>query len=953
MAAAVVRVLRGGALDDRTPRDERSDQVGGRRSIRVREADLAPALEDLVREPAQRPDVAILVGDVGEQQKVDVFRQSVALPVEHQLAVLRDTERTRVERGEPECLGLPVAERHARAAQPGAQPGEPQAAAQVDRVTTFERGPAEQAPEQSDRRRPDLRPVGPRAVVVRSDVGSDDLVGAAGGRKPDRTQSSPREFGLGQRAWSGHGPPSDGFALRVATPRDAEFGHRIRRAPSVPMKQGPQRLLAFAALAVPLAVMAVVGSSELGHQTERAERALAAQAADYVREVEREVEDAMARADSLLDEVPSLDGVRAAAASRSLRSREPAVLGLMVLDSEGALLFPRSAPREIETLPFQRPSALSSIRRAEVLELLGDEEGAREALLEVVGRLNDDGTRFVSRENVALRAHFMLAGLLRKTGDLDGAEEQYLIALVEAFGPTNRPSDRDASRSTVGLWSELGLAELDVIRGRGPSRALDLAVEIADGGHDSVSEPMLQAVLDSIAEIVADEPGAPAALARTRADDALRRTGRTFADEYGAFLRESVRRRLERAPRDGSAVRWVHAGPGGAQLLAIRPARDGERQGSIDEFDGAAWIGVRLDLDQLLAEALAERLAAGSGPFALGVSDSEGAPIVPPLAMDVSASEARAEVTTSTGLRLFAAPLDPAALVAERRRSLRNRTLLFILLCATAGGGALLLLRSVARESEVAALKIALVSRVTHDLKTPLALIRMYAETIGRGRARTQEETSRFAGIVLREADVLTRMVERVLDFSRKEAGTLTYSPRLCDVRDSLEMLGEAFRPHAEARNIRFSVDLPDASLETRVDPGAFESAVLDLLENATKYTSPEATDPEIELRAQADDRTLVLEVADRGIGIPESERERVFDSFIRGSNAGEARGSGLGLSLVRHFARAHGGDAVAEPRDGGGTIIRMTLPLDSTPAEDLGTTGPHAARVPAIRALR
>lgn len=719
------------------------------------------------------------------------------------------------------------------------------------------------------------------------------------------------------------------------------------------MKQGSQRLLAFAALAVPLAVMAVVGSSELGHQTERAERALAAQAADYVREVEREVEDAMSRADRLLDAIPALDDVRAAAASRSLRAREPAVLGLMVLDSDGGLLFPRSAPREIETLPFQRPSALSSIRRAEVLELLGDEEGAREALLEVVGRLNDDGTRFVSRENVALRAHFMLAGLLRKTGDLDGAEEQYLIALVEAFGPTTRPSDRDASRSTVGLWSELGLAELDVIRGRGASRALDLAAEIADGGHDSVSEPMLQAVLDAVDEIVADEPGARAVLARTREDDALRRTGRTFADEYGAFLRESVRRRLERAPRDGSAIRWVHAGPGGAQLLAIRPARETERQGSIDEFDGAAWIGVRFDLDQLLAEALAERLAAGSGPFALGVSDSEGAPIVPPLAVELSASEARAEVTTSTGLRLFAAPLDPTALVAERRRSLRNRTLLFILLCATAGGGALLLLRSVARESEVAALKIALVSRVTHDLKTPLALIRMYAETIGRGRARTPEEASRFAGIVLREADVLTRMVERVLDFSRKEAGTLTYNARACDVRDNLEMLGEAFRPHAEARNIRFSVDLPDEGLETRVDPGAFESAVLDLLENATKYTSPDATAPTIELRARSEDERLVLEVADRGIGIPESERERVFESFIRGSNAGEARGSGLGLSLVRHFARAHGGDAEAEPREGGGTVLRLTLPRVSLSAIEDVPDEPHAARVPAMRTLR
>ncbi|MGA0870651.1 MAG: sensor histidine kinase, partial [Planctomycetota bacterium] len=91
----------------------------------------------------------------------------------------------------------------------------------------------------------------------------------------------------------------------------------------------------------------------------------------------------------------------------------------------------------------------------------------------------------------------------------------------------------------------------------------------------------------------------------------------------------------------------------------------------------------------------------------------------------------------------------------------------------------------------------------------------------------------------------------------------------------------------------------------------------------------------------------------DRGIGIPESERERVFESFIRGSNAGEARGSGLGLSLVRHFARAHGGDAEAEPREGGGTVLRLTLPRVSLSAVEEVPDEPHAARVPAMRTLR
>jgi signal transduction histidine kinase len=703
------------------------------------------------------------------------------------------------------------------------------------------------------------------------------------------------------------------------------------------MNQGPRRFVALAALAIPLLALAIFGSAELGRQTERADRALADQAGDFLREVERELDGTMLRTDRLLGSIPDLGRTRAAAASRALRAADGAALDLLILDADGGLLFPRPAPRELDSLPFQRPSSLSAIRLAEALELLGDEDGARQRLRGVVEQLAGEGTRFVGRENVALRAHFALAGLLRRSGDLDGAEEHYLIALVEAFGPTSRRSDRDASRATVGLWCELALAEIDTLRGRGAGRALDLAREIADGVHDAVGEPMLQAALDTLEEVSGPDPGGREAFQQIRGDDRLRQVGRAFAAEYGALLRESVRRRLERATDGRRSVTVVHAGANGAQILVLRPAEDRERRATLDDLDGAAWVGVRMDLDQLLAEAIAERLASDSGPFVLGVSDAEGTPIAPPIAGEAPTLETRAEITTDDGIRLFATPIDLDALVAERRRTIRNRALLFLLLCVSAGGGALVLMRSVARESELATLKIALVSRVTHDLKTPLALIRMYAETIGRGRARTQDETARFAGIVQREADVLTRMVERILDFSRKETGTLTYAPRRVELGESLDLLTDAFRPHVEARRMLFEVELPEAELWAEVDPGAFESAVLDLLENATKYTTRDAAEAEVRLRARVDGGLLRIEVEDRGIGIPDAEREKVFESFIRGSNAGEARGSGLGLSLVRHFARAHGGEIRALPRAGGGTTMELSLPLAGpapTPSE-------------------
>ena len=121
--------------------------------------------------------------------------------------------------------------------------------------------------------------------------------------------------------------------------------------------------------------------------------------------------------------------------------------------------------------------------------------------------------------------------------------------------------------------------------------------------------------------------------------------------------------------------------------------------------------------------------------------------------------------------------------------------------------------------------------------------------------------------------------------------------------------------------------------MHASVDRTALASAVINLLENAAKYTAEEDGDRDVRLELRADGGHAIVDVLDRGRGVPPAEVERVFDSFYRASNAGEVRGAGLGLSLVRHFARAHGGDVTARPREGGGTILRLHLPLDPDPA--------------------
>jgi signal transduction histidine kinase len=244
----------------------------------------------------------------------------------------------------------------------------------------------------------------------------------------------------------------------------------------------------------------------------------------------------------------------------------------------------------------------------------------------------------------------------------------------------------------------------------------------------------------------------------------------------------------------------------------------------------------------------------------------------------------------------------------------------------TALGGALWSWRSVTREAELAALKINLVSRVSHELKTPLALIRMYGETLGMGRARDSQQAQQFGGIISRESERLTILIQRILDFSRQQAGTLQYSPQTIELGPLLRSVCDAYTPHLEASGAILVETLPP-DIFVHCDANACESAIVNLLENAAKYAREGDREHEIELDLFARADLAVIEVRDHGRGIPPAELDRVFEGFYRASNAGEVRGAGLGLSLVHHFVTSHGGNITAYAREGGGTVFRLTLP--------------------------
>jgi signal transduction histidine kinase len=264
-------------------------------------------------------------------------------------------------------------------------------------------------------------------------------------------------------------------------------------------------------------------------------------------------------------------------------------------------------------------------------------------------------------------------------------------------------------------------------------------------------------------------------------------------------------------------------------------------------------------------------------------------------------------------------------------------------LAVVAGAGAFLLIRGMRREAELAQLKTSFVGRVSHELKTPLALIRMYGETLALGRAQEPDKVQHFAGIIARESDRLTAMIDNILDFSRIEAGRKEYERSLVELAPLLDDCLESYRSHLESQGFTLGKEL-QPELWAELDAGALTQAVVNLLSNARKY-STESKEIRLELRAAGDQAEI--RVLDRGIGVPEAERERVFETFYRASTAGERRGAGLGLALIAHFVEAHAGSATCEAREGGGSVFVLRLPRlpeEQSPALE---SPPHVERAP------
>jgi signal transduction histidine kinase len=243
--------------------------------------------------------------------------------------------------------------------------------------------------------------------------------------------------------------------------------------------------------------------------------------------------------------------------------------------------------------------------------------------------------------------------------------------------------------------------------------------------------------------------------------------------------------------------------------------------------------------------------------------------------------------------------------------------------------GVFLVAGAAAREVRVAELKSNFVASVSHDLKTPLALIQLFAETLELGRVRTPERAQEYYRIINGESKKLTRLIENILDFSRMEAGLRPYRMEPADLSESLAKVLSRMETQFSQGNFAIKTTIEPNLPRVLADEGAAEQAIENLLANAMKYSGDAKA---IEVAARKADGHIVVSVTDHGIGISRREQGRIFRKFYRVQRelGGGPQGTGLGLAIVDHTMRGHGGYVRVESEPDRGSTFSLYFPIPS-----------------------
>ncbi len=409
------------------------------------------------------------------------------------------------------------------------------------------------------------------------------------------------------------------------------------------------------------------------------------------------------------------------------------------------------------------------------------------------------------------------------------------------------------------------------------------------------------------------------------------RAGGAFADEE-AFRRLLVQRMsgdMELAKLPPDELRHLHHEYRGQSYLVsywqrVTPAAppaggNGEvREGArARRYLVVAWY----DLGRIVRDAMPTLFSEAAAASRVNVVDEGGRIIFgPPLRSGEFTVGVRFP-TTLYGWRLQVSPSASDELTARVRNRALLELVMVVLSCVVIVLGVATILLAAAKERRTSALKSEFVANVSHELKTPLALVRMFSEMLHSGRVASDAKRQEYLDIIMSESERLSSLIENVLDFARVERGRQAYELADGDVGEAVTKAVNVYRHRAESEGVGLVAEIEPDLPPTKIDDRAIQLAVINLIDNALKYAPGTGF---VTVRAGRENGDIVVRVVDRGPGVPFEERERIFERFVRGSTArsqGDAsrgevrrvRGSGIGLALVKHIAESHGGRAWVE----------------------------------------
>lgn len=673
------------------------------------------------------------------------------------------------------------------------------------------------------------------------------------------------------------------LAERVFRTRTVHDARRIGRAIRLLLSFGllivlPNLLLAYFALSS-------IQSSSASLESELAPRtdAIMDQVRDREREIFEDFEQKVGR--RLVRNVKPVTG---------LAELSPHLLAAYVLDPSGRLLEPFDPPiayDSIEETPAYRDAWRAGLR-AERERRLSDAGAAYRAAVDLT-------------TNERLRAQAALAAARVQVAQ-DGDTRAYADVIGD-YGNT-----RDPRGFRIGDIARLNQAEFQAARQPDGAFALreladtliyDARWTLYEGGEPTVARRALKQL---------ERPEYQEAVEQDWIDRARRRLEQRNSQLFwsGRLLDEMADVSAGApSPEDG----WLYLPS--ASSNALWAARN----------TGTSLVIYAFDREQIVEELgrTASRIVTPDPELVAAVGRIDTAPQGPTVFKRAFTKMPREGV--------WVAAANPERLEADRNNRIIGYLLIIFAVLATSVIGIFVTVRLVSRELEAARVKTDFAANVSHELRSPITQIRLKGEALQLDLVFDDDDRQAHYDAIVREAERLSRLVDNVLDFAAIERGAKKYTFRPEDLTGLIYSAVEADRARLEANGLTVEIDVPDDLPVVWMDREAISQVLINLLSNAAKYG---ADGKWVGVRARAEKDTVVVSVADRGMGISTEDQERVFEDFFRSTNPAVRRrkGTGIGLTIVRYIIEAHGGTITVASAPGKGATFTFHLPLEPPP---------------------